>query len=76
MIWHEFDINLFDKKLDDMGINKYTPSKAMVAIDNIYSFHKSYNDDGDEVTFIMFLNGDTMQVNETYDQVKRIMKCR
>ena len=56
MIWHEFEIELFDKKLDEMGITERSRSKAMVSIDNIYSFHKSHNEAGDEVTFIMFIN--------------------
>lgn len=76
MIWHEFDITLSDKKLDEMGIDKFTESKAMIALENVYSFHKSYNEAGDEVTFIMFINGDTMQVNCTYDNMKKIMRCR
>lgn len=76
MLWHEFEIELFDKKLDEMGITKHTKSKAMVSLENIYSFHRSYNDNGDEVTFIMFMNGDSMQVLESYESVKRIMKCR
>jgi len=76
MIWHEFEIELFDKKLDEMGITERSRSKAMVSIDNIYSFHKSHNEAGDEVTFIMFINGDSMQVNETYENMKKIMKCR
>jgi len=76
MIWHEFDITLSDKKLDEMGIDKFTESKAMIALENVYSFHKSYNESGDEVTFIMFINGDTMQVNCTYETMKKIMRCR
>lgn len=76
MIWHEFDITLSDKKLDEMGIDKFTESKAMVALDNVYSFHKSYNESSDEVTFIMFTNGDTMQVNCSYETMKKIMRCR
>jgi hypothetical protein len=76
MIWHEFDITLSDKKLDEMGIDKFTESKAMIALDNVYSFHKSYNESSDEVTFIMFTNGDTMQVNCSYETMKKIMRCR
>jgi hypothetical protein len=76
MIWHEFDITLSDKKLDEMGIDKFTESKAMIALDNVYSFHKSYNESSDEVTFIMFMNGDTMQVNCSYETMKKIMRCR
>jgi len=76
MLWHEFDIMLSDKKLEDMGINKRSSAKAMVSLENIYSFHSSYNDDGDEVTLIMFVNGDIIQVNQTYDEVKKIMRCR
>ena len=76
MIWHEFDITLSDKKLDEMGIDKFTESKAMVALDNVYSFHKSYNESSYEVTFIMFMNGDTMQVNCSYETMKKIMRCR
>jgi hypothetical protein len=76
MIWHEFDITLSDKKLDEMGIDKFTESKAMIALDNVYSFHESYNESSDEVTFIMFMNGDTMQVNCSYETMKKIMRCR
>ena len=76
MLWHEFDIMLSDKKLEEMGINKRSSAKAMVSLENIYSFHSSYNDDGDEVTLIMFVNDDIIQVNQTYDEVKKIMRCR
>jgi len=76
MIWQEFDITLSDKKLDDMGIDKFTESKVMVALENVYSFHKSYNDNSDEVVLIFFINGDSMQVNCSYETMKKIMKCR
>lgn len=76
MIWHEFDITLSDKNLEEMGIRKRSEAKAMISLENIYSFHSSYNDEGDEVTLITFVNGDIIQVNQTYEQVKKIMRCK
>ncbi len=38
--------------------------------------YDAYNESSDEVTFIMFMNGDTMQVNCSYETMKKIMRCR
>lgn len=76
MIWHEFDIMLSDKSLEEMGIKKRSSAKAMVSLENVYTFHSSYNDEGEEVTLIMFMNGDMIQVNQTYEEVKKIMRCK
>jgi hypothetical protein len=59
-----------------MGIKKRSSAKAMVSLENVYTFHSSYNDEGDEVTLIMFMNGDMIQVNQTYEEVKKIMRCK
>jgi uncharacterized protein YlzI (FlbEa/FlbD family) len=77
MIWYEFNISIYDQKLEDLGVSTYRNAKAMVNLNDIQHFSQTYIHDTDtECTLINFVNGDSMVVNESYDQVKRIMRCK
>lgn len=77
MIWYEFNISIYDQKLEDLGVSTYRNAKAMVNLNDIQHFSQTYiNDTETECTLINFVNGDSMVVNEPYDQVKKIMRCK
>lgn len=77
MIWYEFNVTVYDKTLSDMGVDSGKEVKAMVDLNQIYSFNQTFiNDSGFECTLLNFSNGETMVVNESYEMVKKIMRCK
>jgi hypothetical protein len=77
MIWYEFIVTVYDKTLSDIGVDSGKEVKAMVDLNQIYSFNQTFiNDSGDECTLLNFSNGETMVVNESYEMVKKIMRCK
>lgn len=77
MIWYEFTIHIYDQKLEDLGVTTTRNAKAMVNLNDIGYFNQTYIQDTDvECTLLTFVNGETMVVNESYEQVKKIMRCK
>jgi len=72
-MWHEFTIAIFDRKMEEMGINETEPSKATIDLDTVVRFYKTYDDQGIYKTMLVFQDGDTMQVDETYQSIKDIL---
>lgn len=77
MIWYEFSIMIYDQKLEDLGVATQRTAKAMVNLNDIQYFNQTFIQDSDiECTLLTFVNGETMVVNESYEQVKKIMRCK
>jgi len=77
MIWHEFSVTVYDKQLEEVGVTSSKSVRAMVNLAEVYSFNQTYiNETDTECTLLNFNNGDTLVVNETYDVVKKIMRCK
>lgn len=77
MIWYEFTIMIYDQKLEDLGVATQRTAKAMVNLNDIGFFNQTYVQDTDaECTLLTFLNGETMVVSESYEQVKKILRCK
>lgn len=70
--WHEFDMAIINNKHKEMGIETVKDSLSMVDLDEIGFFYKNDADDED-LTVLCFKSGDTLEVKDTYINVKRII---
>lgn len=72
-MWHEFSIRIYDKKLDDMGVRSEDESRAYVCLDTIVRFYETLDDSKERKTMILFNDGDSMEVAESYKEVKKLI---
>lgn len=73
--FHEFEINLFDSKMTEMGLNPGMESaKICIDIFKIISFREALNDEGaDDGSIIYTADGENFWVSMPYHKIKDLV---
>lgn len=72
-MWAEFTVTIYDRKLDDMGITSEKKSRASCEVDTIIRYIETFDGEDNIVTMLYFNDGDSMQVDESYEYIKKLV---
>jgi RNase adaptor protein for sRNA GlmZ degradation len=72
-MWHEFSIRVYDKQMEEMGVRLEEDSRAFVCVDTIARIYETLDDKDQRKTMIIFIDGDSMEVAEKYNDIKKLL---